>query len=118
MLVSNDDCFRCQGSGWVCEVDRRQPMCHLIDGVECGGASTSAIPPISTPARRRTTKAMARFTPRNGRPVKVVYSESHDLLDAAIARERQLKRWTTAKTEALIAGDLATLKSRSVQRRK
>jgi len=25
----------------------------------------------------------------------VVYSESHDLLDAAIARGRQLKRWTT-----------------------
>jgi len=52
------------------------------------------------------------------RPVKVVYSESHDLLEAAIARERQLKRWTTATKEALIAGDLATLKSRSVRRRK
>jgi putative endonuclease len=51
-------------------------------------------------------------------PVKVVYSESHDLLHAAIARERQLKRWTTAKKEALIAGDLATLKSLSVRRRK
>jgi putative endonuclease len=47
-----------------------------------------------------------------------VYSESYDLLDAAIARERQLKRWTTAKKEALIAGDFATLKSRSVRRRK
>ena len=52
------------------------------------------------------------------RPVRIVYSESHDRLDAAIARERQLKRWTTAKKEALIAGDLVTLKSRSVQRRK
>jgi putative endonuclease len=47
------------------------------------------------------------------------HNEGHgDLLDAAIARERQLKRWTTAKKEALIAGDLATLKSRSVRRRK
>jgi predicted GIY-YIG superfamily endonuclease len=50
--------------------------------------------------------------------VKIVDSEAHDLLDAAIARERQLKRWTAAKKEALIAGDLATLKSFSVRRRK
>ena len=34
------------------------------------------------------------------RPVKVVYSESHDRLETAIARERQLKRRTTAKKEA------------------
>jgi putative endonuclease len=59
----------------------------------------------------------SRYTAQR-RPVKLVYSESHDLLDAAIARERQLKRWTTAKKEALIAGELATLKSLSVRRRK
>jgi putative endonuclease len=59
----------------------------------------------------------SRYTAER-RPVKVVYSESHDLLDAAIARERQLKRWTRAKKETLIAGDLATLKSRSVRHRK
>ena len=59
----------------------------------------------------------SRYTSER-RPVKIVYSESYDLLDAAIAQERQLKRWTTAKKEALIAGDFATLKSRSVRRRK
>jgi putative endonuclease len=44
------------------------------------------------------------------RPVRLVYSESHDSFEKAIARERQLKRWTRAKKEALIAGDLADLK--------
>jgi putative endonuclease len=44
------------------------------------------------------------------RPVRLVYSEPHDLLSAAIARERQLKGWTRAKKEALIAGDLRALK--------
>ena len=44
------------------------------------------------------------------RPVRVVYRETFGSLDAAISRERQLKRWTRAKKEALIAGDLETLK--------
>ena len=32
-------------------------------------------------------------------------------MESALARERQLKRWTTAKKEALITGGLAVLKS-------
>jgi putative endonuclease len=44
------------------------------------------------------------------RPVQIVYAESHDSSEAARARERQLKRWTRNKKEALIAGDLARLK--------
>ena len=43
-------------------------------------------------------------------PVVVVYSERHPSRRAAIARERQLKRWTRAKKEALIARDAALLK--------
>lgn len=44
------------------------------------------------------------------RPVELVYSELHAGRDTALRRERQLKRWTRAKKEALIAGDLALLK--------
>ncbi len=51
----------------------------------------------------------ARFTAAR-RPVVAVYAERHETALKAIARERQLKRWTTAKKEALIAGDLALLK--------
>ena len=39
------------------------------------------------------------------RPVRMVYAEEHALFKSAMGRERQLKRWTAAKKEALIAGD-------------
>ena len=43
-------------------------------------------------------------------PVVLVYSELCGTFQAALRRERQLKRWTRAKKEALIAGDLKLLK--------
>ena len=45
------------------------------------------------------------------RPVALVYSENHRDRATALRRERQLKRWTRAKKEALIAGDIHRLKS-------
>jgi len=45
------------------------------------------------------------------RPLSLVYSEPHATTEAARARERQLKRWTRAKKEALISGDLGLLKT-------
>ena len=47
------------------------------------------------------------------RPVRVAYSEEHESRSAAQKREAQLKRWTRAKKEALIAGDRALLKTLS-----
>jgi predicted GIY-YIG superfamily endonuclease len=44
------------------------------------------------------------------RPVALVYSETHKSREAALNRERQVKRWTRAKKEALVAGNLAALK--------
>jgi len=44
------------------------------------------------------------------RPVALVYSEPHATRATALKRERQLKRWTRAKKEALIAGDVGLLK--------
>jgi putative endonuclease len=53
--------------------------------------------------------AASRFTePR--RPVALIYSEQHAGRRSALRRERQLKGWTRAKKEALIAGDLISLK--------
>ncbi|MDH6231017.1 putative endonuclease [Mesorhizobium soli] len=37
------------------------------------------------------------------RPVELVFTETYDLIIDAIARERQIKRWSRAKKEALIA---------------
>jgi predicted GIY-YIG superfamily endonuclease len=50
------------------------------------------------------------------RPVQLVYSESYDSLEKAIGRERQLKRWSHTKKNALIAGDVATLKQLTKRR--
>lgn len=41
----------------------------------------------------------------------LVYLEEYIYASDAIARERQLKKWTRAKKEALIIGDLGRLKS-------
>ena len=49
------------------------------------------------------------FTARR-RPVRLAFSEAHESRDAALVREKQLKRWTRAKKEALIADDRAKLK--------
>jgi predicted GIY-YIG superfamily endonuclease len=51
----------------------------------------------------------SRFTAAR-RPVVLVYSEFQETRAAALDRERQLKRWTRAKKEALIAGDSHLLK--------
>ena len=50
------------------------------------------------------------------RPVKLVCAEPHDMKAAAIRRERQLKRWTRKKKEALIRGDLVALRILSKRR--
>ncbi len=44
------------------------------------------------------------------RPVQLVYSEPYPDQASAMARERQLKKWSRAKKEALISNDLAQLK--------
>ena len=44
------------------------------------------------------------------RPVALAFSEQHPNRHAARARERQLKGWSRAKKDALVAGNLAALK--------
>jgi predicted GIY-YIG superfamily endonuclease len=44
---------------------------------------------------------------------QVVYSESYPTLGLARKREIQLKKWSRAKKEALIAGNVAMLKNLS-----
>jgi predicted GIY-YIG superfamily endonuclease len=52
------------------------------------------------------------------RPVSLVYTEAVDSQEAAIQRERQLKRWSGQKKEALIAADFATLTRLARRRRR
>ena len=50
----------------------------------------------------------ARYTAAR-RPVRIVYAEEFLSIDDAKTRERQLKGWTLAKKEALVAEDTASL---------
>ena len=49
-------------------------------------------------------------------PMSVLRVEIHESLATARAREAQLKKWSRAKKEALIRGDVKTLKSLSRSR--
>ncbi len=51
-------------------------------------------------------------------PVKLLYSETHESETEAVRRERQIKKWTRAKKEALITGDKESLKGYSKRTRK
>jgi putative endonuclease len=44
-------------------------------------------------------------------PVRVVYSEGHESRSAAQKREAQLKRWSHAKKQALIAGNTSQVQA-------
>ncbi|MFC5191109.1 GIY-YIG nuclease family protein [Algoriphagus aquatilis] len=50
----------------------------------------------------------ANFT-RKHLPIKLVYCETFDRIDEAFYREKQIQKWTHAKKEALINGDLDLL---------
>ena len=50
------------------------------------------------------------------RPVTLVYSESFETMDQARRREIQIKKWSRAKKEAMIAGDTQRLHELSERR--
>jgi putative endonuclease len=50
------------------------------------------------------------------RPVRLVYSEALNSETAAINRERQIKRWSHKKKQALVDGDIEVLKHLSKNR--
>ncbi|XUM23676.1 GIY-YIG nuclease family protein [Bradyrhizobium oligotrophicum S58] len=50
------------------------------------------------------------------RPVKLLYSQWFERITDAIESERRLKKWSRAKKEALIRGDLDALQALSARR--
>ena len=51
----------------------------------------------------------AKYTKAH-KPVKLVYFEKYPSLQLAMKREWQIKKWTKAKKEALVSGNLKLLK--------
>ena len=62
--------------------------------------------------KRHIAGYASEFTHLNN-PVELVYKEEYDTYQEAFHRERQLKKWSRAKKEALIAGDFKQLKELS-----
>ena len=57
----------------------------------------------------------AKFTSKH-LPVKLVYKEEFSSIELAFARERQLHGWSRVKKEALIKGELSSLKELSTKK--
>ena len=53
---------------------------------------------------------------RKYRPVQLLYTEDFPSESEAIRREMQIKRWSAAKKEALISGDIQRLKNLAKRR--
>ena len=64
------------------------------------------------------TAGQACRTTKLDPPVKLVYSESFPTFSEARKREAQIKRWTRAKKEALVSGDMAKLSKLSKSKKK
>ena len=65
--------------------------------------------------RRHNEGAACEFT-RLRHPVSLAWSEEHSRFETAVARERQIKGWTRAKKEALVAGNFDHLRDLSRSR--
>lgn len=50
---------------------------------------------------------------KHHKPEELIYIEEYDTYQEAFKRERQIKGWSRAKKEALIAGDIEKLKQLS-----
>ena len=64
--------------------------------------------------RHRTRRGAVHTARRSA--IRLVYTEKHPSRKAAMARERQIKRWSHAKKKALMKGDVDRL--RQLSRRK
>ena len=64
---------------------------------------------VASRVARHNDGAGAAHTAKR-RPVRLVYAEQYATRQGCLERERQLKGWTRAKKEALIAGNRVALK--------
>ena len=70
---------------------------------------------VAERVKRHNAGDGAEYTARR-RPVVLMHSECLSNKAAAVQRERQIKRWSRAKKEALIAGDKNQLRELSRRR--
>ncbi len=88
---------------------------HFVYMLRCSDGSyyvgSSSDPEARAKAHNAGTTGVAYTSLR--RPVTLVYAEPHPDRASAMRRELQIKGWSRAKKEALIAGDAGALKALS-----
>lgn len=84
---------------------------RCADGALYVGSTTNLYNRI----KRHQSSNGSEFTKLH-KSVELVYKEEYDTYSEAFRRERQLHKWTVAKKEALIAGDIELLKALSKSR--
>lgn len=87
-----------------------------ILGLKSGGLYAGATRDLPSRVKAHFNGSACRTT-RLDPPATVLYTEIFDTLGQARKRENQIKRWSRAKKEALIRGDLKSLKSLAKRRR-
>ena len=93
------------------QFSRESPV-FPIGGIVNGGCTTD----LATRERIHNDGHGAEHTAAH-RPVRLVYSETHESWPAARNREAQLKRWSHAKKQALVDENLARLHRLARRRR-
>jgi predicted GIY-YIG superfamily endonuclease len=106
-----------ESNGALSGVEGRHAKTYFVYFLRCVDGSLYAGHTESLETREKTHNEgrAARYTAIR-RPVRLVYAETFESLEAAVCRERQLKRWSPAKKEALIVGDIERLKLLSRRR--
>lgn len=89
-------------------------MCYYFYIVRCSDNSLYCGQTSNLQKRIRvhntSSKRGAKYT-KIRRPVELVYFEEYPELSMAMKREWQVKKWTRAKKEVLIKGDMSLLKN-------
>jgi putative endonuclease len=80
-------------------------LLRCVDGSPYVGATADLVDRVSD----HQAGMGGAFTSRR-RPAVLVYSEECVDVRAALVRERQIKKWTSAKKQALIRGDFDALR--------
>ncbi|HDH50277.1 MAG TPA: GIY-YIG nuclease family protein [Nitrospirae bacterium] len=77
-----------------------------------GSLYTGTTPNLQRRIKSHNDGSGGRYT-RCRLPVSLIYSESYSIKSDALKRELQIKGWSRAKKESLIAGNLAKLQQLS-----
>ncbi len=86
------------------------PAWFYILRLQSGSLYPGATADLEQRYEEHSTKRGCRTTTIDP-PSALVYSEEYETFGEARRRESQVKRWSRAKKEALVAGDLDTLRN-------